>query len=203
MHKRLDKKTIKQYAVLRYGGYMRCLIIVLTLLFAISSFNIHSQCLESGDIDIFINGYEELRYLHEYLINDELTAVNYKKYLMDANDLLMFFYRLIIADDASPEELENNIIIYQNFLNDGEIGKEVEEMYIKTGWENNGHKKFWTIYYGVFCIAMANVIKPYYTEEGDLVIPADLYLKITEFINNEDMEIINNRIGDMIKTVYK
>jgi hypothetical protein len=160
--------------------------------------------LEPNDVDIFINGYGDIKYLNQYIEDMGRTNTDYMKYFMDATYLSMFFYRLIINEDVSPEELDKNIVIYQNFLN-REIKEEfkgLDDIFIKIGWENGGHKKFWTIYYGMLCIALTNRVESDYTEE-DLVISADVYSKITDLINDEDFKIINARMEDIVETMLE
>jgi hypothetical protein len=89
-----------------------------------------------------------------------------------------------------PEEsLTRSIDNFNTFINLQPPKDEYSEILIKMGWENNGHQKYWTIFFGVSAIIGYNSNYDSYIGQEH---------RIFRFFNNDDLELINSRMGDLI-----
>jgi hypothetical protein len=168
---------------------------VILLLFSI--LNVYPQYLEPEDIDIFINKSRELG---NYVAEKARTKMEYVKYMTDVYMLLSVFLITISQETLSDEELSRNKNIFNNFLNT-EIEEDYEAAFREAGWENNGHQKYWTIYFGVYSIIIYNRIQDSYRDQGIEKHMIEQYYRIIEFIYKEDFEIINSRIEDIANNI--
>ena len=116
------------------------------------------QYLEPGDIEIYINGYRQI-------VDVVFERINFARHnsiehqeefyeLFENQFSLMVLsrrYGLIIPD--SPDIYDNGNFLYNNgdggnFRNliNCSVPEDLEILFRMIGWDNDGHKKFWTIY---------------------------------------------------------
>jgi hypothetical protein len=170
-------------------------IVFSIIILSFSTLNGYSQYLKSEDIDIYINGAREIS---DFVAERREIKMEYEKYMTDVYKLFFMFHTIISEDYLSNEELSRNIDIFNNFLNI-KIEDEYEKAFRKIGWDNNGHQKYWIIYFGIISITtMYNHIEDSYKDQGIKKSMIKQYYRILEFINEDDFEKINDRIEDIV-----
>jgi hypothetical protein len=174
-------------------------IVFSIIILSFSALNVYSQYLESEDIDIFINGAKEIS---DFVAERGKIQMEYVKYMTDVYMLFSVFHTIISEDYLSDEELSRNIDIFNKFLNI-KIEDEYEKAFRKIGWNNNGHQKYWIIYFGVYSITMYNRIEDSYKDQGVKKSMIKQYYRILELINEDDFERINDRIEDIVNDIRK
>ena len=153
------------------------------IIFLFSALNVYSQFLEPKDIDIFINGD---RKIDDY-IKEEDNMVT--ESILTTVRLLLIVFSIAISDVHMPEEsLIKFIDNFYTFIS-LQLKDEYNEILIKMGWENNGHQKYWTIFFGVSAIIGYNSNYDSYNGQDH---------RIFRFFNRGDLELINSRIEDLI-----
>jgi hypothetical protein len=166
----------KRFASLVLAAVLHCLI---------SAVPMYSQTfpryLEENDINVFINGFD--RVLDVF---DEFA---------DKNSDLQSYYKIIdlmlrITANAKSYGVRCQEDRLREWINLA-VPEEMSDIFKAVGWEENGHKKFWTIYVYFSYLRMAKeqldpdggFIKMFWDIEEE-------YAKIQKTFNANDMEII-------------
>jgi hypothetical protein len=153
--------------------------------------------LEPKDIDIYINGVKEIS---DFIAERGKIQMEYVKFMTDVFMLISVFHTIVSEDHLSDEELSRNKGVFNNFLNI-KIDDKYEKAFRKIGWNENGHQKYWVIYYSVYSIVMYNRIEDSYREQGVEKNMIVQHNRIFELINEDDFKIINDRIEDIVKSL--
>ena len=161
----------------------RCLFLIM---FVFLPFVLFSQILVPGDIDIFINGFPTLEETIDILIdeNDEMDS-----YFDQIEEFAAYIGHIIdtaIDDGKTITDDEFNVlkIEYQKILQINPP-KELNDTFIKLGWDNDGHKKFMTIIFGLGLL---------FIQEGYELTEVKALLDI---FDENDMAIIKDRIHEL------
>jgi len=100
---------------------------------------IYPSYLESNDIRIFINGIEDI-WKEKMSIDSQSNDLIEKYWYEFGRQRMMLNNWKAFGFSKFPYDTFEETINYT-------APTEIEEMYRNVGWEFDGHKKFWTIYY--------------------------------------------------------
>jgi hypothetical protein len=130
-----------------------------------------SQILNQNDIDIWVDNTEEFgNILDEYKNNKDN---DWENYLNLVNQVNYFF-----ANDV------DGFKDYFQALLDCKVPNELKVFFRSIGWENDGHKKFWTILFGSFSLAFKQIFE----DIGD---NNNFINEFLSLFDKDDLEIIN------------
>ena len=148
-----------------------------------------SQYLGPEDIDIFINGFEEVSAVHDSA--SASSDGNWDNYSRQVSETFLIFSK--IWEDDLFEEIDAFKISYAEFLN-YKIPKELDSAYKSIGWKTDGHKKFFTLLFGLNFVAIEKMHAG--PEDGELL------KRMSDFFYKEDIALIRSRFDDIIKLVF-
>jgi hypothetical protein len=167
----------------------------LIILFLFFPSVLYSQYLEQKDIDLFIKNSREIGLLIKNKImltrNDEWR--NYKE-LMN------------IPPSVIYENIESFNYYFQIFLN-CEIPNELENLFLKIGWENNGHKKY-VVIMNIFSLLLMRKSMEMNMERNktENLFPQERYLLVIDILktfNAADLNLINTNLDEILKSFNK
>ena len=113
------------------------------ILFIFYSPLLYSQYLEEHDIDIAVNGWDDLLdYMKEFRADEE-----FNNYYVQSDDIYKYFFAEIYDDEEITDDKFANILEqYQRFM-EIEAPEGFNKAFKKIGWPANGHQKYWTIFF--------------------------------------------------------
>jgi hypothetical protein len=159
-------------------------LLTLQVLFIIPQL-LYSQYLEPKDIDIFINGYEQLENVITENLTDDTDDIVWIDYEHSVEEGVWFISVLYLLND---EEFNKYKQIFNDLFN-AKVPGELEKVFKLIGWETNGHKKFWTILLGSVYVSAKKEMSGSFLEIINSREP--------ELFNINDLEIINMRLDDI------
>jgi hypothetical protein len=143
----------------------------------------YSQELEPIDVDIFLNNFETI------MINTDKIKLTDEYQSLGA--ALITKFEKLWDNDISDEEFNELIKLYKQFINYNPP-EEFTSIFNKVeGWEINGYRKYFTLFFGTACIFLS--FKNDFTEKDK----ARKQLKLVSIFGEHDLNIINSRIGDL------
>ena len=157
----------------------------LLLLFMLIPNVLFSQILNQGDIDIWTENIAKFgEILDEHIFSEDDDWENY----------IGTFLRM---KSISVNDTDDFINYFQTFL-DYKVPNELEVFFRSIGWENNGHKKFFTVFFGFYSLMVKQSLErigEYYSDDFFMKEKNEQINKILSLFNKDDLEIINDNIS--------
>jgi hypothetical protein len=176
---------------------MKRLKFILAAFFLCCANTAYSQILVEEDVDILLNGYEKV---YTVMSNADMNEGVWAEY---AETIRPCFMDLPSGDfawtkpDKNKKELENS----WGKLLAVKVPPELEKAYQEMGWARNGHRKYYTLFFGTFYLAaieMINSIREEYPEDqypdnaAALNLWEDVFSVYKSFLADADFYIIEN-----------
>ena len=156
-----------------------------------------SQSINNNDIDIFFEILEEYNYEGYNDYDEEI-----RKYIATQIDAiaftLIYIHKIEDGFSISIDELGE---LYRHYLST-DAPENIEEIFRKYGWEHNGHKTFWKIFYIGFCSVWCEL----YFMESEGENHKELLEKLSnvkDLFEKSDFELINMRREEFCKVEYR
>jgi hypothetical protein len=119
---------------------------IFTIIFVFLPVSLYSQELELNDINIINNGIAGLSgLLDRARISDNIILNDYSN---RAREIYLLFLRSYhYEEQLTDEEFDRIKRQYQRFM-EIDVPIEIDNVFKSIGWDVNGHKKFWTLFFG-------------------------------------------------------
>lgn len=167
----------------------KLLIIPFLLLSVCCSANGYSQSLAGDDMDRYVACRHEIAALMDSLkpreVTDEIWNYNSGAAVLSIDFALAIFNDSFWEADAA--QIEKRL---QNYLKT-DVPAAVENVYIKNGWPENGHVKFWTVYFIVLPFAAMGKFAS--DEETRKSAEPELLARLSRLFHEDDVALVGSR----------
>ena len=153
-----------------------------------------SQNINNKDVNIFFEILKDYNYEGYNNYDEEI-----RKYIAAQIDAISFMLIYIHKMDGFTISIDEIKKLYQYYLNN-DVPENIEEIFKKYGWEQNGHKIFWEIFYIGFCFIWCEL---YFMEGENNEESLDRLLNVKEIFEKNDLEIVITRKEEFYNIKYE